>query len=308
MKRTITALAALAMLATAGSVRAGQYANYNLYGTYVETFQGATAAGAPVSGVCQLTFDGAGNIVLGTATMPASYCFTDNGISNGDGCFQAFASTSDPVYSVMPDGTGSITGTLSPELGCGTTFSENLLIQQVSGGLMAENVLVERMDAGAVVSGHLVPQSYGSFSNATLYGDYTESLAGTMGGNAFTGYCNDVFNGQADPKTGMGGVSGKCMLNMATIGMCEYELSGSYMVWSQGHYGLGAGMIYPTNLVSISGPFCETAVGMVPFSEFFKIVNGTGTCGSFMPGMPGQLAAFSMEPATIYMGTYMPRD
>ncbi len=289
MKRTIVALAALGMLATAGSVRAGQYANYNLYGTYVETFQGATAAGAPITGICQLTFDGSGlggtgHLVLGTASNPASYCFTDNGIAAGE-CFQTFASGG---YSVKSDGTGSITGTLATGTGCtSTTFSETLLIQSLGRGSLAENVLVARTDADAFAAGDLVPQGGGPFSNNALYGNYTESLGGTIGGNVFAGVCNDFFNGA-------GSVSGKCTLNTATIGSCQYALSGGYYVFGQGLFGPGGGLIYSANLTG--------TCGTIALGEFLKILNGSGYGGSFTAG---QVAAVSYESGTIETGTYL---
>ena len=172
MKRTIVALAALGILATVGSVHAGQYANYNLYGTYIETFQGATA-GAPITGICQLAFDGAGHLVTSNS---ASQCFTDNGATAG-GCDQNFTSGS---YSVNSDGTGSITGTLASGTGCtSTTFSETLLIQQLSRSLLAENVLAARTDAGAVASGEIVPQSSGPFSTSAI----SRRLLGVAGRN-----------------------------------------------------------------------------------------------------------------------------
>src|ERR1700674_4425033 len=206
MKRTIVALAALGMLATAGSVRAGgfpSFANYELYGTYVETFQGSAGA-SPITGICQLTFDGLGHLVTSNS---ASQCFVDNGASNG--CTQTFTAGS---YNVKSDGTGSISGVVSNSpsgVGCtSVAFSETLVIQQLGQGPLAENVIAVRTDASAVASRTLVPETGGPCSKTALYGDYTESLAGTIGGNAFGGVCNDFFNGNSS-------VSGFCTLNTA---------------------------------------------------------------------------------------------
>jgi len=284
MNRTIVALVALGLLATAGSVRAEQFENYNLYGTYIETFQSAAGAPAPVVGICQLTFDGGGNLVLGTTLNPASYCFTDSGASIG--CLQEFVAPS--VYTVHPDGTGSISGTFTFIGGiCGsTTFSETLLIQKLGKNQLAQNVLVARTDS-VVAPGDLVPQSAGPFSNTALYGNYAETLGGSIGGNSFAGICNDFFNGA-------GGVSGSCTLNIATIpGPCQYALSGSYVVFANGLYGPGSGIIFPTSLTGTCGP--------VPFGELLKIVNGTGSGANFLAG---QVAAASYE-ANIEAGTYL---
>jgi len=289
MNRTIVALAALAILATAGSVRAGQFNNYSLFGTYVETFQGATSAPAPITGICQLTFDGAGHLVLGTLSNPLSYCFTDNGSSGG--CDQNFASGS---YSVNSDGTGSITGTLTSGTGCtSTTFSEALVIQQVSHSV-AQNVVVTRTDAGAFAAGNLVtetgPSTPGFFQSA-IYGDYTEVVGGTLGANVFGGVCNDFFNGS-------GNVTGKCTLNIAGSGKCQYNLVGNYFVFNGGTFGPGGGIIYSATL---SGGSCSS----ITFGEFLKIVNGWGYGASFTAD---EIASVSYQANTVSAGTYLPQN
>jgi hypothetical protein len=285
MKRTIVALAALGMLATAGSARAGGFSNYSLFGTYVETFQGATSAPAPITGICQLTFDGAGHLVLGSLANPASYCFTDNGSSGG--CDQNFASGS---YGVNSDGTGSITGTLTSGAGCtSTTFSEALVIQQISRSV-AQNVVVTRTDAGAFAAGSLVPEASPStpgFFQSAIYGDYAEVLGGTLGSDVFGGVCNDFFNGSGD-------VSGKCTLNIAGSGKCQYNLSGNYFVFNGGTFGPGGGIIYSATL---SGGSCTS----ITFGEFLKVVNGSGYGAAFTAD---EIAAVSYEGGTVSAGTY----
>jgi len=281
MKRMIVAIAALGMLATASSVRAERYGNSNLWGTYVETFQTAAGAPAPITGICQFVFDGGGNIVIGTPANPISYCFTDNGASS-IGCYQAFVSPS--TYTVTNEGTGSITGTLKAEpCSANTTFTENLLIQNLDSSLVAQNVLVARTDA-VVAGGDLVPQSGGPFSNATLYGQYTESLAGSIGGVVFAGVCNDIFDGNGSIVS-----PSSCTFNTPT-GVCHYALSGGYDIFSPAisYYGPGTGLTFGT----LTG-----SCGTVTFGEFLKVVDGAG-----------EVAAVSHEGTVIEAGTYLPQE
>ncbi len=163
------------------------------------------------------------------------------------------------------------------------------MIQQLSRSLLAENVLVVRTDAGAVASGDLVPQSGRPFSNTALYGNYTESLGGTIGGNAFGGVCNDFFNGN-------GGVSGSCTLNTATVGKCQFRLSGTYGIQTQGG-GFNTGTLTP-----LSGS--QAACVSMQSSEELKIISVTSNGSS----AAGKIAAVSLEPGVVATGTYLPQQ
>ncbi len=292
MKRTIVALAALGMLVTAGSVRAGQFGNIDLYGQYVETFQGPTT-GTPIAGYCVLTFDGISALV-----PPASECF----IVNGSGAsLQQFCSSSAPTYNINSDGTGSISGntTTGSPASCPspTPFNEKVVIQELtySPYVAATNVEFIRTDTGYVASGSLVPQTGGPYKNSSLYGPYTELASGTQGGLTFAGVCLDNFNG-------LGSLTGSCTINIATIGACYYTLAGTYSITSTGAAAGGGFDMGTLTKVAPSPGACPTGVA---YGELLRILNGNYSLGQFTGS---DVTAVNYETGVIATGTYLQQN
>ena len=173
MKRTIVALAALGMLAAAGvRPRAEQFGNIDLYGQYIETFQGPTTG--LNSRLVAPTFDG-----ISSPRPGGSECF----IVNGSGAsLQVFCSKNTgleiaaPTYNINSDGTGTIKGTVT----AGTPgscpgaipFNEKVVIQQLvySPYVAAVNAPFVRTDLGYVASGKSCPANRWTIQQHLDYG------------------------------------------------------------------------------------------------------------------------------------------
>jgi len=291
MKRTIVALAALVMLAVVGSASASTlYRSIDFNGLYVETFQGPTT-GTPIAGICALTFDGISSLVASQ-----SFCYIVNGSGS---CYQNVSGS----YAVHSDGTGTINGTLSGG-GCSTTpFNESFVIQQLNystaPNYQAWNVLFTRTDVGAVASGALVPQTGGPFKNYSLLGTYDETISGTTGGNTFASVCEDTFNGAGNGvfPGPYGAVNGSCTVNIATIGGCNYSLSGEYGVSTNA----SAFNIGTLTLTSGAGG-CPSSSS---YAEVLRILDGTYNNGVFSAG---EVTTVEFEPGVIATGTYLPQE
>ena len=289
MKRTIVALAALVMLAAVGSASASTlYKSANLNGLYVETFQGPTV-GTPIAGLCVLTFDGISSLIASQ-----SQCFIVNGST---ACLQYVSGS----YAVHSDGTGTISGSLTAFGPCPSTgFNESFVIQELSYSTspndQAWNVLFTRTDLGAVASGTLVPQSGGPFKNNSMLGTYDETESGTRGGNTFAAVCEETFNGAGGAVSPYGGVTGSCTLNIATIGACNYSLSGLYGVATTGSaFNIGT-------LTLTSGAGCPASL---PYEEVLRILDGTYPNGTFSAG---DVTAVEFAPGVIATGTLLPQE
>ncbi len=292
MKRTIVALAALVMLAAAGSANAEAiYKNINLDGLFIQTFQGPTT-GTPISGLCALSFDGISSIA-------GSQCY----IIGSTRCLQNLSGT----YTVSPSGTGTISGTLAAGGGPGcpgttTPFNESFVIEQLNylgpnDQYQALNVFFTRTDLGYVASGTMVPQGGATFQNNNLNGTYDELISGTTGGNSFTEVCQETFNGAGNVFAPQGTVTGSCTINTAGIGACNYSLSGKYAVAPNA----SADNSGTLTLTSGAGG-CASSLN---YAELMRILDGTFNGPVFEAD---QIVSVSLESGVTALGTYLPQE